>query len=454
MKLRTRLTLLFTVITMLLTGVFGGFIYFSSEKERENSFYIQLQNEAIAKSDLFFSSNLTEKEMHKLYRNNNRTLNEVQVAIYDQHFNLIYHDDAKVDYVKETPKMLSKIFSGKKIKQSENELQIVGITYLHNGKKYAITAAADDKYGKESINNLLLIICISFVSISLFIYVAGIFLSRNALKPVGEIVLGVKNITAGKLQMRLKLNNQKDEIHELAQNFNQMLERLESSFDSQKHFVSNISHELRTPLATIISETEIALQRDRSSKEYQQTLRSILEDAQNMTRLSNSLMDLAKAGFDADEISFNQLRIDEILLDSSAKITKENPFYNISFNMEDDLEEENLIILGNEYLLLVAFNNLIENACKYSDNQKCSISIKKDHQYLRISFENQGKEIAKQDLPFLFNAFYRSQNASSQNGHGIGLFLTEKIVNLHNAHIFVSSENKTIIFSIDFPISA
>ena len=165
-------------------------------------------------------------------------------------------------------------------------------------------------------------------------------------------------------------------------------------------------------------------------------------------------MDLAKAGFDADEISFSQLRIDEILLDSSAKITKENPYYNISFNMEDDLEEENLIILGNEYLLLVAFNNLIENACKYGDNQKCSISIKKDHQYIRISFENQGKEIAKQDLPFLFNAFYRSQNASSQNGHGIGLFLTEKIVNLHNAHIFVSSENKTIIFSIDFPISS
>lgn len=115
MKIRTRLTLLFTLITALLIGFYSVSIYYASREAREKSFYSELQNEAIAKADLFFQSSLSEQEMHKLYKNNNRTLNEVQVAIYDSDYNLIYHDDAKVDYVKETPEMLSNIFRKKRI---------------------------------------------------------------------------------------------------------------------------------------------------------------------------------------------------------------------------------------------------------------------------------------------------------------------------------------------------
>lgn len=100
MKIRTRLTLLFTLVTAMLLGVYSITVYYSSKEAREKSFYGELQNEAIAKADLYFKSSLSEQEMHKLYRNNSRTLNEVQVAIYDSGYDLIYHDDAKVDYVK------------------------------------------------------------------------------------------------------------------------------------------------------------------------------------------------------------------------------------------------------------------------------------------------------------------------------------------------------------------
>lgn len=451
MKIRTRLTLLFMLIAMLLTGIFGAVIYFSSEQERENSFYTELQNEAIAKADLYFTSSLSEKEMHKLYSTNNRTLNEVQVAIYDRDFHLIYHDDAKVDYLKETPEMIALIISGKKFRHTDHDIQSIGILYPINGINYAITAAANDTYGKNSINNLLVIILVAFASISAFIYFAGIFLSQKALQPVGDMASRIKDITAGKLQTRLNIGKDKDELSELAQSFNQMLERLENSFDSQKQFVSNISHELRTPLAAMISETEISLQRARTPEEYQQTLSSILEDAQNMNRLSQSLMDLAKAGYDEDEISFNELRADEVLLDSYAKILKENPSYHISINISDDLEEEDLMLRGNEYLLKVAFNNLIENACKYSFDKKCFLNLSKEKSGLKISFLNHGSEIQREDLPYLFQVFYRSKNTSAQKGHGIGLFLTEKIVKLHHANISVSSENQTTVFSISFP---
>ncbi|MGV2452149.1 UNVERIFIED_CONTAM: ATP-binding protein [Ralstonia mannitolilytica] len=450
MKIRTRLTLLFTLITAMLLGIYSISIYYSSKEAREQSFYSELQNEAIAKADLFFRSSLPEQEMHKLYKNNTRTLNEVQVAIYDNNKELVYHDDAKVDYVKETSEMLSKIFQKKKINFFLNDLQVIGIVYHYEGKTYAVTAAAYDQYGYDYLTHLLTISLISFFIILILIYLAGIFLSKKALSPLTEMVIQIKKITAGKLQLRLKTTKEKDELNELAENFNGMLERLENSFDSQKHFVSNISHELRTPLAAIITELELASEKDKTKEEYQETIHFALDDARNMVKLSNSLMDLAKASYDPDEISFSEVRLDEVLLESYTKITKDNPGYKVSMNIEDLVEEHQLTILGNEYLLQVAFNNLIDNACKYSPEHTCLIDVSTDSKILTISFTNTGNSINKEDLQHIFEPFYRSENSKHEKGHGIGLFLTEKIILLHNAKVKVVSEKNKTIFTVEF----
>lgn len=134
MKIRTRLTLLFTLVTAMLLGVYSITVYYSSKEAREKSFYGELQNEAIAKADLYFKSSLSEQEMHKLYRNNSRTLNEVQVAIYDSGYDLIYHDDAKVDYVKETREMLSGIFKKKKTSFFWTIFRLSGLRTIMPGK--------------------------------------------------------------------------------------------------------------------------------------------------------------------------------------------------------------------------------------------------------------------------------------------------------------------------------
>ncbi|UHO39047.1 HAMP domain-containing protein [Chryseobacterium capnotolerans] len=452
MKIRTRLTLLFTLITAMLLSVYSITIYYSSKEAREKSFYSELQNEAIAKADLFFQSSLPEQEMHKLYKNNNRTLNEVQVAIYDSKKQLVYHDDAKVDYVKETPEMLAQIFEKKKISFFMEDLQVIGMVYHHHGKTYAVTAASYDKYGYESLRHLLTISIASFISILVLIYLAGIFLSKKTLSPLSEMVIQIKKITAGKLQLRLKTTGEKDELNELAQNFNGMLERLENSFDAQKYFVSNISHELRTPLSAIITELELASEKELTKEEYRSTIQYALEDARNMVKLSNSLMDLAKASYDPNEISFSEIRIDEVLLESYAKILKENPRYKVSLNIDDTVEEHQLITQGNEYLLQVAFTNLIDNACKYSPEHLCSIDVKADTEKLYISFINTGIIISEEDLIHIFEPFYRSENSRKEKGYGIGLFLTEKIIHLHQASIKVTSENNTTVFMVVFDI--
>ncbi|RXM40281.1 two-component sensor histidine kinase [Chryseobacterium sp. CH21] len=453
MKIRTRLTLLFTLITAMLLSIYSISIYYSSKEAREKSFYSELQNEAIAKADLFFRSSLPEQEMHKLYKNNTRTLNEVQVAIYDVDKKLVYHDDAKVDYVKETPEMLSEIFQKKRIDFFLNDLQVIGMVYHFEGKTYAVTAAAYDQYGYDYLTHLLTISIISFFIILILIYLAGIFLSKKALSPLSEMVTQIKKITAGKLQLRLKTTKEKDELNELAQSFNGMLERLENSFDSQKHFVSNISHELRTPLSAIITELELASEKDKTKEEYQETIQYALEDARNMVKLSNSLMDLAKASYDPNEISFSEVRLDEILLESYTKIIKENSGYKVSLNIEDSVEEHQLIIQGNEYLLQVAFNNLIDNACKYSPEHICLIDVNANSKILIIHFTNTGNVISEEDLQHIFEPFYRSETSKQEKGHGIGLFLTEKIILLHHAKINVVSEDNKTAFTVEFMIS-
>ncbi|WP_228377459.1 HAMP domain-containing sensor histidine kinase [Chryseobacterium indologenes] len=355
--------------------------------------------------------------------------------------------------MKETPAMLSEIFLKKKISFFLDDLQVIGMVYQYNGKSYAVTAAAYDKYGYEFLTHLLTISIIAFISILILIYLAGILLSKKALSPLSDMVSQIKKITAGRLQLRLQTTaEKKDELNELAQNFNGMLERLENSFDAQKYFVSNISHELRTPLSAIITELELASEKDQTKEEYQQTIRYALGDARNMVKLSNSLMDLAKASYDPNEISFSEVRLDEVLLESYSKTIKENEGYRALLNIADTVEEQQLVIQGNEYLLKVAFNNLIDNACKYSPEHLCSIEVNATEGTLQIRFINTGIVISPKDLEHIFEPFYRSENAKKEKGHGIGLFLTEKIIHLHNAVITVTSDNKATIFTIIFTI--
>jgi signal transduction histidine kinase len=266
-----------------------------------------------------------------------------------------------------------------------------------------------------------------------------------------------KIISATNLDLRLNSNGNKDELSELANTFNEMLCRLESSFDAQKHFVFNISHELRTPLAAMISELELSLGKERNIAEYKATITNALNDAKKLVRLSNSLLDMAKASYDPAEISFKHLRVDELLLDARQQVQKLNPDYKIDIAFEQDFENENQITInGNEYLLKVAFANLIENGCKFSKDNSCRVSINLNQKYpnhnpsyITLQFKDNGIGIPENDLENIFYPFYRGDNKAFADGIGIGLYLTKKIIHLHKGTIGVSSkQNQGTAFTV------
>lgn len=419
---------------------FAVFIYGFSAGNREDEYYDHLKREAITKANMLLDARVPAAVLQLIYKNANNDLFEEEVAIYDTAFHLQYHDAVEIDKVKETPEMIHGIIRQREIRFNQGTLQVVGFLYEHHGRHYVITAAATDEYGLQRLQGLKYSLIFSYIGIIGLTVIAGYFFVGRALQPVEKMVNKVEEITATSLNLRVPVQNEKDEIGELATTFNKMLDRLESSFDAQKYFVSNISHELRTPLSTIVGELQIALLKDRPAPEYKEVIRLALADAQKLARLSNGLLDLAKASYDQSEIGRKELRIDELLLDARDAVIKSNEGYQVDIQFEQEIEEDDSIsVNGNEYLLKVAFMNLMENACKFSEDHQCTVTINYHERVLVLRFTDKGIGIPATDLPNIFAAFYRGANHHYATGNGIGLSLTRKILAMHKGAISVAS---------------
>ena len=453
MQIRTRITFLFTWITATILLIFAALIYFTAKESREKEFYALLSKEAYTKVNLFLDAQVDKHTLQEIYRNNRKILNEVEVAIYSTDFDLLYHDAVDIDFVKETPEMLSAIASKGKVSFYQGLWQVVGLKYTYAGKEYIVTAAALDQYGYTKLELLLKNSILIFVLSIIILFIVGRLFSKRIFNPINQMTEKAQLISATNLDLRLESNNNKDELSVLANTFNQMLARLENSFDAQKNFVSNISHELRTPLSAIIAELELSTNRERSIAEYKAVIENTLNDAQKLVKLSNSLLDLAKASYDPSEIAFRPVRIDETLLDARQLVQRANTEYGIAIHFDSDIDDENQITVnGNEYLLKVAFVNLFENGCKFSSDKQCRVNLSFQHKCIVLEFTDLGIGIAPQDVEHIFLPFYRGENKFHVEGNGIGLSLTQKIIQLHQGNIHIQSTlNKGTTFTVELP---
>jgi len=295
---------------------------------------------------------------------------------------------------------------------------------------------------------LLAIWVVSFA----ILFVIGYFMARSVLKPVSKIVKHVGEITASNLSKRVEIDNPKDEIGELAATFNDMLDRLEKSFESQKMFISNVSHELRTPMAALIAELELSLHKERSNEDYKRVVENALADARDIEKLSNGLMDMAKASYHADQIKMTSVRLDEALLDASAMVMKARGDYNVDLIFGDCTDDDRMAtIYGNEYLLRTAFANLMENNCKFSHSRSSTVKISFGDGKAFIRFSDTGIGISPEDMEQLFKPFFRGRNRYFSTGNGIGMTLVERIVKLHNGTISVASQQgEGTVFTLAF----
>jgi two-component system sensor histidine kinase ArlS len=441
MQIRTKIAIQFTIIVATILAIFSISIYYLSENYRQQEFYKSLQDRAVTTARLLIKEKEIDKKLLKLIdKNTLSTLYAVEVQVFNDK-NEVAYSNYEADTIYYSPVQLQRIRSKGYLEYKYKDKQVVGVIIENElQNKYVVLAKAEDVYGEDKLNNIKNSMIIGLFSAILITVFFGFIFAGSSLKPIAVMNREISTINANNLTQKLNIGNGKDEIAQLATNFNSMLGRLEQSFELQKSFVSNASHELRTPLAAIKSEIQIALQKERSVDEYQNILRVLLGDNQRLIKVINGLLQLAKSEQIEADMQISEVRIDEIIFDVQDQLLQLYPDYNILIDFDEIPEEESFFkVLGNSQLLLTLFQNLIENACKYSDDHTAKVTLSYNATKAIIKVQDDGIGIAENELQRIFEPFYRSKVITNIKGHGIGLSICRKIVAMHKGVLKVQS---------------
>ena len=455
MKIRTKLSMQFACIVASILILFSISIYYSSVTYRKIEFKGRLFEKAQSVGKLLNTDEIINDDILKNIAKKTVPLYNADIIIFNDSNYQVLNTTDSLKFFNISNRLLDEIKLNKELYFDHQDKEFYGKYLSKNSTKHILIVSAEDIYGHSKIKNLLKILIIGFIlSVLLTSFIAWIY-AGLALRPISDVVSQVDNITINNLYSRVKEGNGKDEIAYLAVTFNKMLERLEGAFKMQRSFVSNASHELRTPLTSISGEIEVTLLKERKTDEYEKVLISILEEIKNLGKLSNGLLELAQASLDISSIKKQALRIDELIWQVRTDIIKHKKEYTINLDFGENLDDEKkLTIDGNEQLIKSAFFNLMDNGCKFSDNNQIDIKIAYHNKILKIDFKDQGMGISKEDLNYISEPFYRGYNAKVIDGHGIGLPLVYKIVKIHDCQILIDSEvNKGTTISLSFPVT-
>jgi len=217
-----------------------------------------------------------------------------------------------------------------------------------------------------------------------------------------------------------------------------MLSDLEIAFRNQEDFVSNASHELRTPLTVMIGESDYILSNERNKEDYLTHLSGINTDLKKLNSLLTNLLELAQINRNKI-IDFSKVRIDEIIFNAVYQVKTKFPGRRIVPKILYPESEDNLLINGNEGLLTIAFQNLLDNACKFS-NDDIIVEFEITDKAINVIISDKGIGIPADEMETIFRPFSRASNVKFIGGFGIGLSLVSKILELHKAVMEIKSE--------------
>jgi signal transduction histidine kinase len=314
-----------------------------------------------------------------------------------------------------------------------------------NGVYYdlIITTSLERLY--ESLSQLRYLLLLLFPMSVLAAGFVGYLIARRALKPIRVITRTAARITSSNLDARVPLGKTQDELHRLSATINGMIERLDKTFKSQQRFIADVSHDLRTPLTIIQTEMEL-LAGNPDVKDYvNDSVQKTLYAINDLNRLTDSLLILARADAHILKPTLKMLRLDEILLDSIAQFDNLAKSKGITFIV--DINDAVEISLDGD-LMKRAFSNIFDNAIKYSpDKSKVRVILNRIENSIEVIIINYGEPISQELLPVIFERFQRGDSSRTTAGFGLGLSISKTLIELHGGKIIIESdaENGTII---------
>ena len=279
------------------------------------------------------------------------------------------------------------------------------------------------------------------IATSVLFPLAGYRIARHGIRPVEEIAATARRITSTNLRERIASEGYPLELASLAGTFNEMLERLEESFDRISRFSADIAHDLRTPVNNIRGEAEVALARSRTVEEYRDVLESSLEEAVRLSELIGDLLFLARAESPLTELHRVNVNIGELLNSVRDYYEASAAAAGISLVVNNGAEPLNAEL--DRSLMLRAVSNLVSNAIAHTPpGGTVSLTDTNEDAAIRIEVSDTGVGIPADALPKVFDRFFRVDPSRSKNsgGTGLGLAIVQSIMTLHGGKAEISSE--------------
>lgn len=271
--------------------------------------------------------------------------------------------------------------------------------------------------------------------------VLGYWIARHGIRPVEEIAATARRITSTNLRERIQAEGYPSELASLAGTFNEMLERLEESFERISRFTGDIAHDLRTPVNNIRGEAEVALARARTVDEYRDVLESSLEEAVRLSDLIGDLLFLARAESPLTELHREQVNIGELL--STVRDYYEASASNGGISLVEEPAPEPLSAELDRSLMLRAVSNLVSNAIAHTPTGGIvTLAARAEDTAIRIQVSDTGSGIPAEALPRVFDRFFRVDPSRSKTsgGTGLGLAIVQSIMTLHGGSAEIASE--------------
>jgi len=278
-----------------------------------------------------------------------------------------------------------------------------------------------------------------FFILLIILAVCGYIVIRKITNSLTLFSRKIKEVNSLNLKERVKGFENNDEIGELAFSFNDLLDRLHQSFQRERQFIGDVAHELKTPLSIQRSNIEVTLSRRRETQEYRRVLNEMLIDNERMSKMLNNILDLAWSKSDVIA-HFEIFDLSELMEEIVDLATKMASYKKIKIIGEIG---KNIKMHGKRDKLFHAIVNIVDNAIKYTkDGGTVSITLHKTDQRIHLEIKDNGIGIAKDDLPHIFERFYRGSKNDKTSGSGLGLAIAAAIISSHRGKIDIESSLK------------
>ena len=282
--------------------------------------------------------------------------------------------------------------------------------------------------------------------------IGGFFLGHRSLRPVRDLIAGIRSIDSGKLDQRVPFSGTGDELDQLVQLFNGMLAKIETLVRGMREALSNVAHDLRTPVTRLRVGIETILQSESDADSLREALLDCAEESERIVTVLNTLMDISEAETGTMSLNLEEVNLTGLLLEIQELYQYVAEDRRIRVAIE---APETLLARVDKNRIRQVMANLLDNALKYSPEGK-SIEIKARRQGDRVvmEFADQGLGIDPVDLPRIFERLYRGDKSRSHRGLGLGLSLVQAVVNAHQGSIEVeSAPDQGAVFTLILPVN-